>query len=96
MVDVTHFNRMTRLDGVGNFHSEALHVIKRYTPVGPDHIQYEATNEDPNVFTRPWTMSMLLYRRKGSNIQVLDYQCYAFDHAEKGLSVPLFRYSTIE
>ena len=96
VVDVTNFNGLTWLDGVGNFHSEALHVVERYTAVGPDHIQYEATVEDPKVFTRPWTMRMLLYRRKETNIQVLDYQCYAFDHGEKGLSVPLFRYSTIE
>ena len=90
------FNGFTWLDGSGNFHSDALHVIERYTPVGPDHMQYEATIDDPNVFTRPWTMSMLLYRRKEPNIQVFDYQCYAFDYDKKGLSVPLFRYSTLE
>ena len=96
VVDVTNFNGLTWLDRVGNFHSEALHVVERYTPVGPDHMEYEATIEDPNVYTRPWTMSMMLYRRKEPNAQVFDYQCYAFDHGEEGLTVPLFRYSTLE
>ena len=95
VVDVTNFNGLTWLDGAGNFHSDALHVVERYTRLGPDHLQYEATIEDPQVFTRPWTISMLLYRRKEPNVQLLDYQCYAFDHDKKGLSVPLFRSGTI-
>ena len=89
------FQRAHRLDGAGNFHSDALHVVERYTRLGTDYLQYEATIEDPQVFTRPWTMRMLLYRRKEPNVQLLDYQCYAFDHDDKGLSVPLFRSGTI-
>ena len=96
VVNVDNFTGFTWLDGVGNFHSDALHVIERYTMISPDHIEYEATLEDANVYTRPWTMSMLLYRRKEPKAQLLDYQCYAFDHDKKGLSVPLFRYSTID
>jgi hypothetical protein len=37
------------------------------------------TIEDPKVFTRPWTMSMPLYRRIDKGAQVLEYECYAFD-----------------
>jgi hypothetical protein len=48
----------------GNFHSDKLHVVERYTRTSPDVISYEATIEDPNVFTRPWKMSMPLYRRQ--------------------------------
>jgi hypothetical protein len=91
VVDVTQFNDLTWLDRAGNFHSDALHVVERYTRLGPDHIQYEATLEDPKVFTRPWKMRMFLYRRKEPNVQLLDYQCYAFDHDKKGLSIPLAR-----
>jgi hypothetical protein len=91
VVDVTDLNDQTWFDRVGNFHSDALHVVERYTRTGPDHMQYEATIEDPQVFTRPWKMSMLLYRRKEANAQVFDYQCYAFDHDKKGLSIPLAR-----
>jgi hypothetical protein len=78
VVDVTGFNGQTWFDRAGNFHSDALHVIERYTPIGPDHIGYEATIEDPNVFTRPWKMKVILYRRKEPNLQLLEYKCVEF------------------
>jgi hypothetical protein len=93
VVDVTNLNDLTWFDSVGNHHSNELHVVERYTRTGPDHMQYEATIEDPKVFTRPWKMSMLLYRHKEPNAQIFDYQCYAFDHDKKGLSIPLSRMS---
>ena len=74
-VDVVHFTDRTWLDRAGNFHSELLHVVERYTPTGPDHMLYEVTIDDPNVFTRPWTMSMPLYRRQEANSEVLEYEC---------------------
>jgi hypothetical protein len=67
VVDVIHFDEQTWFDRAGNFHSDALHVIERYTLIGPDHINYEVTIEDAKVFTRPWKMSMPLYRRKDRN-----------------------------
>jgi hypothetical protein len=73
VVDVVHFTDQTWLDRAGNFHSDALHLVERYTMMGPDHINYEVTVEDPKVFTRPWKMSMLLYRRKEPNVRLLDY-----------------------
>ena len=79
VVDVVHFNDQAWFDQTGNHHSDALHVVERYTPAGPDHINYEATIEDPKVFTKPWTMRMVLYRRKEPNVQLLDYDCYAFE-----------------
>jgi hypothetical protein len=78
VVDVTHFNADTWFDRAGNHHSEALQVIERYTPTGPDHIQYEATIEDPKVFTRPWKMGMTLYRRKDPHMELLEYECFAY------------------
>lgn len=78
VVDVVHFTDRTWFDRSGNFHSEDLHVVERYTLTGPDHIRYEATIEDPKVFSRPWTMSMPLYRRQESNIQILEYECGAY------------------
>jgi hypothetical protein len=78
VVDVTQFNDRTWFDKAGNFHSDALHVIERYTPIGPDHVRYEATIEDPKVFTRPWKMNILLYRRLENNLQILDYACVDF------------------
>ncbi len=75
VVDVRNFNDQTWFDHAGNHHSEQLRVTERYTMTGPDSIQYEATIEDPKVFTRPWKMSMPLYRRKEPNIRLLEYEC---------------------
>ncbi len=79
VVSVTHFNDQTWFDRAGNFHSEALQVVERYTMITADHIRYTATITDPKVFTRPWTMSLVLYRHLEQNAQVLDYPCYAFE-----------------
>jgi hypothetical protein len=78
IVDVIHFTDQTWFDRAGNFHSDALHVVERYTRTGPDHLLYEVTIEDPKVFTRPWKMSMPLYRRQERNVQLLEYECYAY------------------
>jgi hypothetical protein len=81
VVDVVHFNDQTWFDQAGNHHSEALHVIERYTAIDRDHLNYEVTIEDPKVFTRSWKMSMPLYRRIERNVQLLEYECAAFDEA---------------
>jgi hypothetical protein len=76
VVDVTGMNADTWLDRAGNYHTEALHVVERYTRTSPDVISYEATIEDPNVFTRPWTIRMPLYRRPDA--QLLEFKCVEF------------------
>ena len=78
VVDVTGLNDKTWFDRAGNFHSDALHVVERWTPAGPDVLQYEATIEDPKVFTRPWKMSFPLYRRLDRNAQFLEFKCVPF------------------
>jgi hypothetical protein len=78
VVDVTGFNDQTWFDRAGNFHSEALHVVERFTLAGPDRIDYRATIEDPKVFTRPWTIRMPLYRRQDENVQLLEFKCVEF------------------
>jgi hypothetical protein len=78
VVDLIHFNDQTWFDRAGNFHSEALHVVERYTPMSPYHLQYEATIEDPKVFTRPWKISMPLYRRMERTAELLEYSCPAY------------------
>ncbi len=84
VVDSIHFNDKTWFDAAGNFHSDALHVIERYTRTGRDHIAYEVTIEDPKVFTRPWKMNMTLYRRQESNARILDYECNALEEEAAG------------
>ena len=78
VVDVTGFNDQTWFDRSGNFHSDALHVVERYTRTSRDVIAYEATIEDPKVFSRPWKMSMALYRRQEPNAQLMDFKCVEF------------------
>jgi len=72
------FNDRTWLDRAGNYHSAALRVTERYTLAGPDHLEYEATIDDPEVFERPWTISLPLYRRIEPNAQLLEFKCVEF------------------
>jgi hypothetical protein len=78
VVDVTGFNDKSWFDRAGDFHSDALHVIERYTRISPDVISYEATIDDPKVFTRPWKISMPLYRRQEKNAQLMEFKCVEF------------------
>lgn len=78
VVDVTQFNGKNWFDRAGNYHGEKLHVVERYTLQTPDVIRYEVTIEDPDVFTRPWKISMPIYRRMEPNIQLMDYRCIEF------------------
>ena len=80
VVDVTDFNDLTWFDRAGDFHSDELHVVERYTLADADHINYEVSIEDPKVFTRPWKMSMILYRHKEKNFQLLEHECYGFEY----------------
>jgi hypothetical protein len=83
VVDVVHFTDQTWLDRSGNYHSPAMHVVERYTRTGPDHMLYEATIEDPTVFSRPWKMRMTLYRDVEPNAQLLEYECAPFLEAAR-------------
>ena len=78
VVDVTDQVPDTWFDASGNYHSDALKVTERYTPQGPNHLIYEATIEDPNVFTEPWTIRMPLYRRIEENARILEFKCIEF------------------
>jgi hypothetical protein len=82
VVDVSNLNddptRPTWLDASGNFHSDALHVVERYTFNGPDMITYRATLDDSKAYARPFTIETLLYRHKEKNFRVLEYECQVF------------------
>jgi hypothetical protein len=78
VVDTTGFNDLSWFDRAGNHHSDALHVVERFTPRSPETLMYEATVEDPKVFTRPWKMSMPLYRRVERNAQIMEFRCVEF------------------
>lgn len=83
VVDVTNFNGQTWLDRAGNFHSEALHVVERFTLADRNTILYEARIEDPKVFTGPWKIVMPLYRRLEPNMRLLEYECVTYLQDER-------------
>ena len=78
VIDVTSQSEQTWFDRAGNFHTNALRVVERYTPRSPDTLMYEATIEDPNTFSRPWTIRMPLYRRVEENAQLMEFKCPEF------------------
>ena len=75
VVEVTGLNGQTWLDRAGNYFSDNAKVVERYTPMGPNHMRYEATIEDPTVFSRPWTIRMPLYRVVDDNYRMLEFKC---------------------
>jgi hypothetical protein len=75
VVEVKGFNGLTWLDRAGNYASENATVIERYAPLGPNHLQYEATIDDPTVYSRPWTIRMPLYRIVDEDFSLLEFKC---------------------
>ncbi|MGA2714180.1 MAG: hypothetical protein ABSG41_13825 [Bryobacteraceae bacterium] len=88
VVDSRNFNDQTWFDKAGNFHSEALHVVERYSLADADHINYEVTIDDPKVFTKAWKMSMPLYRRMEKNAKLLEYECVFYLQEERYKNAP--------
>jgi hypothetical protein len=82
VVDVTDFNDETWLDRAGNFHSDALHVVERWRFLDPNTLEYRATLEDPQVFSRPWTVSVLLHRHREKNFQLIEDYRFTTDYEQ--------------
>ena len=78
VVTVTGQNDSTWFDRAGNFHTADMVVVERYTPTGPNVMRYEATITDPGTFTRPWKMSMNLYRHVGDDARLGQFKCVEF------------------
>lgn len=78
VVDVSGMREESWLDRAGDYHSDEFHVVERYTPVSPYHLMYEATIEDPKVYTRSWKISFPLYRRMEKGVQLLEFKCVPF------------------
>ena len=94
VVNVTKQVPDTWLDASGNYHGPNLVVEERYTLIDENHMQYEATIDDPDVFSRPWKIQMPLYRRIEDGARLLEYKCVEFgedllyDHLRKGYNGP--------
>jgi len=78
VVDVTALGDQSWLDRSGNFHSDQLHVVERWTPYSQDVLMYEARIEDPEVYTQPWTIRVPLYRQVEDNARLLEFKCVVF------------------
>jgi hypothetical protein len=89
VIDVSGFRQETWFDRAGDYHSDALHVVERFTPVSPYHLMYQATIEDPKVYSRPWRISFPLYRRMEKQAQLLEFKCVPF--TEQLLYGPFFK-----
>jgi hypothetical protein len=78
VIDASGFDERTWLDRAGDFHSDALHVVERYTMTGPEVMMYEATIEDPKVFSKPWKIRMPLYRHVEKGARLMEFKCVEF------------------
>ncbi len=77
MVD---FNEETWLDRAGNFHSDKLHVVERWKLLDENTIEYRATLEDPKVYSKPWTLGVVLHRHREKNFQLIEDYCFTLDY----------------
>jgi hypothetical protein len=90
VVDVTGMNGDTWFDRAGNHHSDALHVVERYTPRSATVLWYEATIEDPKTFSRPWKIALPLYRLAEPGARLMEFKCaefaedFLYGHLRKG------------
>jgi hypothetical protein len=81
VVDTTHFNGKMWFDIIGNFQSDALHVVERFTFENPDRIYYEATIEDPKLYTKPWKLAVPLLRVKDPSHELFEWACHEGNRA---------------
>lgn len=84
VVDVTNANGLTWFDNAGNFFSDAVHVVERFTLIDADTIHYEARIDDPQVYTRPWTMVSALRRNKEPGFELFEQACHEGNRAVEG------------
>jgi hypothetical protein len=82
VVDITGFNDGTWLDRAGNYHSDKLHVVERWKLIDANTIDYTATLDDPAVYSRPWSVNVLLNRRRDRNIQLIEDYCYTLQYGQ--------------
>jgi hypothetical protein len=75
VIDVTSFNDQTWLDASGDYHSDALHVVERFTRTGPEAMTYEATIDDPKTFTHSWKIRVPLQLNTAKNARLMEFEC---------------------
>jgi hypothetical protein len=88
VIDVTNSNGKPRLDMVGNFYGESIHFVERLTPIGPDTFAYEVKVEDPDVYTRPWTLAARFRRAHGAGYEFLEDACHEGEQSADQMLIP--------
>ena len=83
VVDVTNMNGLAWIDNAGNFASDALHVVERFTMIDRDTIHWEGRIEDPKVYTHPWTMVSALTRNKEPGFEIWEQACHEGNRSVK-------------
>lgn len=78
VIKVSGFIDQSWLDRAGNYHTDQLSVVERWTPTSPVTVRYEATITDPGVYTRPWKMAMTLYKHVGEDAKLHQFKCVEF------------------
>jgi hypothetical protein len=78
VVDVSGLNGQAWFDRAGNFQTDNTHVVERFTFADADHINYEATIDDNTIYTRPWKIRTVIYRRKEKNAQLNEFKCVEY------------------
>jgi hypothetical protein len=81
VIDVRNNNSKSRLSNVGDFASENLHIVERYTVVDEKSLKYQATLEDPSVYTKPWTIASDFHRvHTEPNYEQWEEACHEGEH----------------
>ncbi len=75
VIDTTNLNDKTWFDALANFHSDAEHVVERFTPTDSDTIAYQATIEDPRVYYRKWTVALQIWRNPDPHYEQMEFAC---------------------
>jgi hypothetical protein len=82
VVDVNDLIDLTWLDRAGNFHSDKLHVVERWKFLDANTIEYRATLDDPEVYSRPWELTVQLFRNRDENAQIIEDYCYTLEYEQ--------------
>jgi hypothetical protein len=85
-VEVANLNGKSWLDAHGNFASDALRLVERFEMIDADTIEYEATVDDPNVYSQPWKMALRLERERELGFELLEVACHEAPHEQINVS----------
>jgi hypothetical protein len=78
VVDTTNINGKSRISVLGDFISAKAHLVERMTFVDAKTLNYEVTIDDPDVFTRPWTMRVV--ETRGASDEIWEFACHEGEH----------------